>query len=315
MAVIITGGTGLIGRALGAALAAHGSEVVLLSRDPSRHRGLPGGLRVLQWDARSAAGWVQVADGAEAIINLAGENLAAGPWTSERMRRIRESRLLAGRAVVEAVQAASRKPAVVVQASAVGYYGPAADALLDESSPPGSDFLARVCQDWEASTAAVEDWGVRRVVVRFGLVLSRRGGVLPKLLLPHRLYVGGPLGSGRQWLSWVHLADAVAALQFLLERASCRGAYNVTAPEPVTNATFNAVVGRLLRRPFLVPVPALLIRLALGRLADVLLTGQRVAPRRLLESGFTFRFPSLEGALRDLLAAGPASSPSTSGHG
>jgi uncharacterized protein (TIGR01777 family) len=301
MRIIITGGAGLIGRALAAGLAADGHEVILLSRTPGRVTGLPAGARAEGWDGRTAAGWGPLADGAQAIVNLAGENLAAGRWTAERKRRIRESRLNAGRAVVEAVRAASRAPRVVVQSSAVGYYGPQGDQELAEEAPPGSDFLARLCVEWEASTAPVEDLGARRVVIRSGVVLHASDGALPRMLLPFKLFVGGPLGSGRQWLSWLHIADEVAAIRFLIEKEEAAGAFNLAAPHPLTNAEFGRVVGRVLGRPAWLPAPAFALRLALGEMATVVLDGQRAVPRRLLALGFAFRFPEAEAALRDML--------------
>ena len=301
MRVIITGGTGLIGRALAADLASDGHEIIVLSRDPSRAGGLPAGVRAARWDGRSGSGWSALADGAGAIVNLAGENLAAGRWSDERKRRIRESRANAGRAVVEAVAAAGRKPGVVIQASAVGYYGPRGEEEVTEGTPPGGDFLARVCVAWEASTAPVEEQGVRRAIIRTGIVLSLRDGALPRLLLPFRFFVGGPLGSGRQWFPWIHLADEVAAIRFLIENEAARGPFNLAAPDVVTNATFARTVGRVLGRLAFIPIPAFALRLALGDLASTLLTGQRAVPTRLLQQGFTFRFPTPEAALRDLL--------------
>lgn len=302
MRVIITGGTGLIGRALAADLAQDGHEVIVLSRSPERHTNrLPSGVRVERWDARTGGGWAHLADGANAIVNLAGENIAAGRWTPERKARIRESRLNAGRAVVEAVQAATNRPRVVVQASAVGYYGPCGDEEVTEDHPPGSDFLARVCVEWEASTAPVEELGVRRPILRTGIVLSAEGGALPRMLPPFKLGLGGRLGSGRQWFPWIHIRDEVRAIRFLLEQENAGGPYNLTAPNPVTNAELTQALGRVLGRPALFPVPALALKLIFGEMATVLLDGQRAVPRRLLDAGFTFEFTDVQTALRDLL--------------
>jgi len=302
MRIIITGGTGLIGRALAANLAADGHEVILLSRAPGRVTGLPAGVRAEGWDGRTAAGWGPLADGAQAVVNLAGENLGAARWTAERKRRIHESRLNAGRAVVQAVQSAGRAPRVVIQSSAVGYYGPQGDRELAEETPPGSDFLAQLCVEWEASTAPLEAMGVRRAVIRSGVVLHASDGALPRMLLPFKLFVGGPLGSGRQVLSWIHIADEVAAIRFLLETEAAAGPFNLAAPQSLTNAEFGRVVGRVLGRPAWMPAPAFALRLALGEMATVVLDGQRAVPRRLLALGFAFRFPEAEAALHDLLA-------------
>jgi uncharacterized protein (TIGR01777 family) len=302
MRIIITGGSGLIGRALSASLAADGHQVILLSRTPERATGLPVGVRAAGWDGHTAAGWGSLADGAEAIVNLAGESIAAGRWTPERKRRIRDSRLNAGRAVLEAVQAAADRPQVVVQASAVGYYGPCGDEEITEQTPPGDDFLAQaVVVEWEASTAPVEALGVRRAVIRTGVVLSKDGGALPRLLLPFKLLAGEPLGSGRQWFPWIHIADEVRAIRFLIDSQAADGPFNLSAPNPLTNAEFSRALGRVLGRPSFLPTPTPVLRLLFGEMATVLLDGQRALPVRLLDLGFTFRFPEAESALRDLL--------------
>ncbi len=301
MRVLITGGTGLIGRALATELIAAGHEVVVFSRRPERTQGLPANVEVVGWAVRAFQGWGRLVDGAGGIVNLAGENLASGRWTPEWKRRILESRLNAGRAVVEAVDGAQQKPLVVVQASGVGYYGPRGDEEVTEEASPGSDFLARLAVEWEASTAPVEELGVRRVIIRSATVLSAEGGALPRLLLPFRFFFGGPLGNGRQWFPWIHIADEVRAIRFLLEDEAASGPYNLVAPHPLTNAEFARALGRVLGRPAWLPVPAFALRLLLGEMSSMLLTGQRAVPRRLLEAGFTFHFPDAESALRDLL--------------
>jgi len=294
MRIIITGGTGLIGRALAADLAGDGHEVIVLSRAPERAAGLPTGVRAERWDARTAEGWGALADGADAIVNLAGESIAgkgfitSRRWTAERKRRIRDSRLNAGRAVVQTVELASNKPRVVIQASGVGYYGPRGDEELTEEASPGQDFLARTAIEWEASTAPVEPLGVRRAI-------------FPFMLLPFQLFVGGSVGSGRQWLPWIHIADEVRAIRFLIENEAASGPFNLVAPHLLTNAEFNQVLGRVMRRPAFMRVPAFALRLLLGEISITLLEGQKAIPRRLQELGFTFRFPETEAALRDLL--------------
>ena len=302
--IIITGGTGLIGTALAAEVAALGHEIVVLSRNPSEGKGLPAGTRVLAWDGSSAAGWGAEADAATAIVNLAGATIARPPWTESYKQRILASRVNAGKAVVEAITAAAKKPGVVVQSSGVGYYGLHDDEEVTEETPPGADFLARVSVAWEASTAAVEAQGTRQVVIRTGLVLSAKGGVLPLLALPFRFFGGGPLGSGRQYMPWIHMADEVAALRFLIEHETARGAFNLAAPQPVSNKEFARVLGRVLHRPSLLPAPGFAMKLALGEMAELLLLGgQRVTPARLKQLGFQFRFTELEAALRDLYHA------------
>lgn len=301
MKVIVTGGSGLIGRHLTQALARDGHEVVVLSRDPEKHRGdLPAGVRAVQWDAESAQGWAAEADGADAIVNLAGENLSSGPWTQARKQRILESRINAGKAVVEAVEQASQKPKVVLQSSAVDYYGARGNELITEENGPGDSYLSRVCIQWEASTEPVIIHGVRRVILRTGLVLSDEGGSLPLLALPFKLFVGGRLGSGRQWYPWIHMEDEIGAIRFLLENPEAEGPYNLTAPEPHTNQEFAETLGRVLKRPSFFPVPGFMMKAVLGDMSYVVLTGQRVVPKKLEQLGYDFRFPQLEAALSEI---------------
>lgn len=309
MRVVISGGTGLIGRALATSLAADNHEVVLLSRNPQYARSLPKGVRAVQWDGRTAAGWGQLADGADAIVNLAGESIAGESllsilfkrWTGGRKRRIRESRLRAGEAVVQAIEMAKKKPGVLIQSSAVGYYGTARSGPLDESAPRGNDFLSSVCWDWELSTVNAEVMGVRRAVIRTGLVMSGKGGILPLVMLPFKFLIGGRLGSGEQWFPWIHIDDEVGAIRFLIENSNARGPFNLAAPQALTNAQFAKAVGRVMRRPSFFPTPAFAIRLPLGQKAMLVLEGQRPEPKRLLEMGYAFKFPEAEPALRNLL--------------
>ena len=305
MRVIITGGTGLIGRALATNLLNGGGgkhEVIVLSRNPHRVSGLPRGVQVVGWDGRSAQGWEHLIEGADAIVNLAGASLSEGRWTEQRKHLIFDSRVHAGQAVTQAIEGARLKPKVLVQASATGYYGSHGDEKITEDAPPGNDFLAQVCIAWEAGTASVEQWGVRRVVIRTGVVLSTRGGALPRMTMPFKMFVGGPLGSGRQWLPWIHIADEVGAIRFLIDKEDAFGPFNLTAPEPATNRQFSRVLGRVLGRPSVLPVPAAALRLMFGEMSMVLLEGQRAVPQRLLAAGYQFRFPDLEQALRHLLS-------------
>ncbi|MGQ9632300.1 MAG: TIGR01777 family oxidoreductase [bacterium] len=303
MHTVIAGATGFIGRGLCRRLLEEGYGVIALSRDPDRGRKLLGNrVSVVGWDGRSAEGWASYADGARAIINLAGESIASGRWTQTKKRAILESRLDAGRAVVEAIKRSQKKPKVVIQASAIGYYGPRSDEMLDESSPPGMGFLAEVAQQWELSTKEAESWGVRHVIIRTGIVLGREGGVLPRLLLPFRLFVGGPLGSGRQWFSWIHLDDEVRAIRFLMEKEDLHGAFNLTAPEQLTMEDFCRVLGRAMNRPSWLSAPGFAMHLLLGEMAEeILLSGQRVVPKRLTEAGYKFLYPEVESALREIL--------------
>jgi uncharacterized protein (TIGR01777 family) len=308
MKIIITGGTGLIGRKLVTELHQHGHQIVVLSRSPDKHRSsFPADIQLAGWDAKTAAGWGEQADGADAIINLAGENTAGdyflpARWNDKTKHKIRQSRLDAGQAVVEAVRAARQKPKVVVQASAVGYYGPRNEpALHDEHTPPGNDFLAQTSIVWEQSTAAVKEMGLCHIILRTGLVLTKKGGSLPRLLLPFKLFVGGYFGSGQQWWPWIHFQDEIRAICFLVEKEGANGPYNLTAPNPKTNREFGKTMGRVLKRPSLIPVPAFAMRLLVGEVATVVLDGQRAIPKRLQEAGFDFQFNELEPALRDLL--------------
>ena len=301
MRLIIAGGTGLIGRALTADLTAEGHEVIVLSRNPARAAGLPEGARVERWDARSADGWGHLVDGADAIVNLVGESLASGRWTAERKRRIRDSRVSGGQAIVEAVRSAANKPQVVVQSSGIGYYGPHGDEPVTEEDAAGSDFLGKVCVDWEASTASIDAMGIRRPVIRTAVVFSNDALAFKQMLLPFKLFVGGPVGSGGQWLPWMHIADEVAAIRFLIEHPDATGPFNLCAPDVVTNRDFARTAGRVLGRPSFFPVPGIALRVAFGEMSTVLLDGQRAVPQCLLDAGYTFRFPGLEDALRDLV--------------
>jgi uncharacterized protein (TIGR01777 family) len=303
MRVIITGGTGLIGRALAADLLKDGHEVIVLSRDPQGHRpNLPSGVRLEQWDGRSAQGWGHLVEQSGVIVNLAGENIGERRWTEARKRALIESRLQAGKAVSEAVAQARIKPGLLVQASAVGYYGSHMDEIITEMSPPADDFMSRICQQCEPATASVEQAGVRRVVVRSGVVLSRQGGAFPRMLMPFNFCVGGPLGSGQQWLSWIHLRDEVAGLRFLMDSPYASGVYNLSSPHPLKNLDFERAIGRVLHRPAFIPTPAFAIWLLFGEMAITVLGGQRVVPERLEKEAFVFNFPRIDEALMDLLA-------------
>jgi uncharacterized protein (TIGR01777 family) len=300
MRVVITGGSGLIGRAVAADRVAAGHEVVVLTRDPDQTETAAGaGKR--KWDGRTPEGLVSLLDGETAIVHLAGESIAAGRWTRAQKERIRASRVDAGKAVAAAIRGAAVKPRVLLQGSAVGYYGPCGDEVVTEHAPAGGDFLAAVCKEWEASTAEVEALGVRRALLRTGLVLAKDGGALPRMALPFKLLAGGPLGSGRQWMPWIHLADEVGAIRFLLTREDAAGPFNLTAPRPLTNRAFSRALGKALHRPSLLPAPGFALRLALGEFAGLLLTGQRAVPQRLLELGYAFQFPEAGAAFSDLL--------------
>lgn len=299
MKVIVAGGSGLIGRLLIDRLLENGHIVWVLSRNPAKAL-FPARVKVVQWDGRSGTGWQHLVEEAHAIVNLTGENLGARRWTPERKELLRSSRIEPARAIVQAVSAAGHRPKVFLQASAVGYYGPRDDRILDEESPAGTDPLSRLVVDWEKASEGVEELGVRRIVVRQGIVLDDSAGALPRMLLPFRLFAGGPIGGGRQWISWISRQDVAGALLFLLQSESANGVYNLTAPEPLTNADFGRAIARVLKRPYWLPVPAFALRIAFGEMATVVLDGQRVRPGRLLAAGYRFQHPDLQSALEAL---------------
>jgi uncharacterized protein (TIGR01777 family) len=304
MRVIITGATGFIGRALTKELAQGDYEIVALSRNPQIKSEL-NKISYIEWDAKNPNGWTDYLDGAYAIVNLAGENISAGRWTKKRKQTILQSRLNAGKAVVEAVKRVKRKPKVLVQASAIGYYGSREDEILEESSAPGSGYLPEVAQKWEFSTKEVESLGVRHVTIRTGIVLGKSGGALPRLIQPFHFFVGGPLGNGKQWFSWIHLEDEIKAIRFLMKNENLNGAFNLTAPAPLVMKDFCKILGRVMHRPCWLKVPGFALRLILGEMAEaLLLTGQRVQPKRLLEAGYKFSYPEAESALSQILSMG-----------
>lgn len=295
MRVVVTGGTGFLGRALVAALAGRGDEAVVVTRDPSR-ADLPPGARGVGWDGLATA-----VDGANAVVNLAGETIAQR-WTASAKSRIVGSRAQAAERVGAAVRAAKSPPGVLVNASAVGFYGNRGDEELTEESPPGSGFLAETTLAWERAAREAVPEGIRLVLLRTGVVLDPAEGALAKMLLPFRLGLGGPLGGGAQWMPWIHRDDLVALLLAALDDPRYEGPVNGTAPRPVPMKDFAAALGRVLRRPAFAPAPAFAIRAAMGEMAALVLDGQRALPAKALALGFRFRFPDLEPALRDLLA-------------
>ena len=302
MRIMITGGTGLIGSALANSLVDSKYEVTVLTRSPERHQALAStGVQLAKWDGQTGSGWGNLVSQTDAIVNLAGAGIAEGRWTPSRKEQIRESRMRAGQALVSAIRDAETLPKVLIQSSAVGYYGPGADQVVTEESAPGRDFLAQVCVDWEASTEPVESLGVRRVIIRTGVVLSPQGGALPRMALPFRLFAGGPLGSGKQYFPWIHIDDEVAAIRFLLENDAASGPFNLSAPNPPTNKEFVRHVGRAMGRPSLMPTPSIALRTLFGEMSTVLLDGQRAFSTKLQEAGYEFIFPDPVAALNDLL--------------
>jgi uncharacterized protein (TIGR01777 family) len=298
MRIGITGATGFLGKPLVRALCARGDAVVVFSRDPARaKRSLPVGAEARSLDAITG----ETFSGLDAVVNLAGEPVADGRWDERRKRAIRESRVETTRAVVNAIERASPRPRALVNASGVGYYGPRGEEVVTEGERPGTDFLAEVCRAWEDEAERATPLGVRVVRARIGVVLGEGGGALEKLVLPFKLFVGGPIGSGEQYVPWVHLDDAVGMFLHALDHESVRGAMNVSAPEPLKFRDLAAVLGRVLHRPSWLRVPGFAVRAAAGELAYALLTGQRAVPRVAQDTGYHFTRPDPEEAVRSAL--------------
>lgn len=301
MKVLVTGATGFVGRQL----LKHLDDVVVLSRNAARASESLGGVPAYDWDADREPPPAAAFSGVDCVIHLAGEPVAEGRWTEQKKQRIRDSRVLGTRHLVDALAGLEQRPAVLVSASAVGWYGDRGDQVLAEAAAAATDFLGEVCQQWETEAARAETLGLRTVQVRFGIVLGTAGGALKQMLPIFKLGVGGRLGSGKQWMPWVHVGDLVNLLLFVAETDELRGPVNGTAPEPVTNREFTKTLADLLHRPAILPAPAWGLRLALGEFADSLLASQRVIPQRAEAAGFTFQFRQLKPALRDLLASKP----------
>lgn len=310
MRVFVTGGTGLVGSRLIRRLRERRDQVVLLSRRPAaarEHVGPDG--QVVEGDPMQPGPWMDALGACDAVVHLAGENIFNRRWSKEFKALLLESRVKSTENVVQALARNPHTPSgvakVLVNASAIGYYGPHGDEELTEDSPPGSDFLAHVCTEWEAAARRAESDGIRVAIVRIGVVLDTAGGALAKLLTPFKLGVGGPLGwtpwSGNQVMSWIHGDDLAGILLLSLDNNAARGPINGTAPQPVTNREFSKALGRTLHRPALVPTPPLALRLMLGEVASVIATGQRVLPKRALALGYPFRYPTIDTALADLL--------------
>ncbi len=305
MRITITGGTGFVGRRLVALLLADGHTVQVLTRNANASRRiLADHPQVIHtaYDPLQPQTWANTLNDSTAIVNLAGEPLADGRWTPEKKAEIRRSRVEGTQALVEAIRSLSPKPQVLISGSAVGYYGPQPDDReLDETSPPGQDFLAEVSQAWEAAATPVTDLGVRLVILRTGIVLGGEGGALAQMMGPFQAFIGGPIGSGRQWLSWIHRQDLVRLIDFGIRNASVTGVLNGTAPHPVQMAEFCQTLGQVIGRPSWLPVPALALEILLGEAAQVVLTGQRVLPVKTQHAGFTFSYPQLRSALQEIL--------------
>ncbi len=309
MRILLMGGTGLVGSRLVRRLLERKDQVTLLTRRPEVARQKWGdACSVVEGDPMQAGSWMNTVDDCDAVVNLVGEGIFNRRWRAKFMQLLRDSRIKSTEHVAQALTKSPRTAAgaakVLVNASAIGYYGPhPSDEELTEDSPPGNDFLALACVDWEKAARAVEPAGVRLVLLRIGVVLDREGGALRQMLRPFKMFVGGPVGLGRQMVSWIHHEDLVGLILLALDDARASGPMNGTAPNPVTNKVFSKALGRALGRPSFLPMPKLMLRLLLGKVASVVTTGQRVLPRKALELGYVFKFPDIDGAMTDVLAA------------
>ncbi len=300
--IVVTGATGLVGTALVRSLLTHGDSITLLARNIDKARTLfPAAERVLLWAPGVAGEWQHAIDGSDAVINLAGEPIAGARWTRDYKQRIYDSRVRGTRELVDAIRRAATPPAVLVSASAVGYYGDTGDTEPAEDAPQGHGWLALVCSAWEKQAQQAAEVGVRVVLPRIGIVLATDGGALPRLVQPFRFFIGGPLGNGRQYLPWIHIDDLVGIMLLALDTPSVSGPLNAVAPEQITNRDVAHAIGRALGRPSWLPVPGFALTLALGEFGTSLLEGQRLAPRTLLDAGFRFRHTAFADTLPALL--------------
>jgi uncharacterized protein (TIGR01777 family) len=300
MKILVTGATGLIGRSLCRKLTDDGHNVIGVSRSSRKPPGLSV-VEIQQWDPQTGPITPTAFDGVDAVVNLAGEPIDSRRWSERQKRLIRDSRIVTTRNLVDALRSIGRKPEVLVSSSAVGFYGDRGDEQLDETSTPGHGFMSEICREWEREAERATELGIRVVEVRTGVVLSKEGGALQKMLTPFKVGIGGPLGSGRQWFPWVHINDIVGIYYHAIVTSVLHGPVNGAAPEPVTNKEFTRELARTLHRPAFLPVPETAMRVLVGEMADVLFGSQRVLPKVALESGYRFQYPSLAEALSDLL--------------
>jgi uncharacterized protein (TIGR01777 family) len=299
MKILISGGTGLIGKALVKKLIKTGDQVIVLTRSKE---GLEDSdsVNYIEWDARSSEPLIPYLQDINTVINLAGDNIGNGYWTKEKKERIINSRVQAGNALSKAIINSNNKPDVFIQSSGVGYYGESLNETFDELSPNGNGFQAEVAYKWENSSAELDSAGVRRVIIRMGIVLDAKSGALPLMVLPFKMFVGGPLGSGCQYVSWIHLQDNIRAIDFVMRNDKIIDAVNLTAPTSYTNKEFGKIIGKVLSRPYWFPVPSFGLKLVLGEKSELVLEGQKVKPGKLLEHGFKYKYPDLESALRSI---------------
>ena len=301
MKIVVTGGSGLIGTALIKELIERKDDVILFTRNPENSRKIfPKGITPIVWDGKTIGAWTQALGGCDIIINFSGESIGAKRWTANQKRKIMESRIDSARVLIMAIQSMQKKPATLINASAIGIYGDVPEDEATESYPAGSDFLAEVCKRWEAEPTKAKTFGTRVVNVRTGIVLALNGGALARMLLPFKLFLGGPLGSGRQWFPWIHLQDLIKAILFIIDHPSIEGPVNMAAPDYVRMKDFCNALGKAMHRPSFAPVPAFVLKVALGEMSTLVLTGVKVIPQKLLDHHFQFDFPKLETALENL---------------
>lgn len=302
--VVVTGATGLVGKALCSRLKDSGYEVVVFSRDPDKARTIvPDMAEYVAWTPSEQGDWKTEVDGVYGVVHLAGAPIFGKRWSESYKEEIRSSRVVGTRGLVNAMSAANSKPSVFVCGSAIGWYGPRDDTILDESATPGADFLAHVCIEWEQEGAKAEEEHIRTVLLRTGIVLNKKEGALAQMTLPFRFFSGGPILPGSQWFSWIHVEDEVGIIMLALENEQIRGPLNATAPEPQTNRDFSETLGKVMGSPSWLPVPGFMLRVVLGEVSDILSKGQRVVPKKAVDIGYTFQYETSEEALQDLLDA------------
>jgi uncharacterized protein (TIGR01777 family) len=299
MKILITGGTGFVGTQLTSRFIQDGHDVTILSRSAKRSGDVPRGVSYLQGDPTQKGPWQEAVKNHDAVINLAGASIFS-KWTEEHKKAIRESRVNTTQNIVEGIPSHPERSFTLFSTSAVGYYGFCGDEELVEDSPPGNDFLAQIAKEWEAEALKAKEKGARVVITRFGIVLGEKGGALSQMIPLFKKYIGGPIGSGKQWFSWVHIKDLAEAFAFLIKHPEISGPVNVCSPNPVRNKDLAKALGKVLRRPSFMPAPGFMVKLVLGEFGSVILEGQRVIPRRLLESGFIFQYADINKALQSI---------------
>jgi len=295
MKVLIAGGSGFLGTALVNSLKRDNHEIIILTRRAPKHSNH------VQWDGKTTGGWGHIVNEVDAVVHLTGYGLEHWPWTKRQKQRFVDSRVIPGLALASAIKDSSRRPRVFLQSSGVNRYGLRGEGIADEATPPADDFLAQITVPWEAATEPIEELGVRRVITRNAVVLAKRGGLFPLMALPARLFFGGNFGNGKQAMPWIHIADHIAALRFLLENENARGAYNLISPMPTSSEDFLRAIAKTLHRPFWFHLPEFLLRMTMGEMSVLLTKGRYSQPKRLLELGYKFQFAKIEDALRDLL--------------